>query len=193
MTPLEAAKLLIADYAGALLPAESIELAGVSASIVIAHGETALLIRGTDQLSDWLRYNFRFLPEVGPGDRYQWHRGFLHHAQIAYAFAKGKGVTIVLGHSLGAAAGGIVAAGLSVPALCFATPRAWFSGEDEPDPPEAATILNLCRIDDHICQLPSRALGFRHLGQVRWLRTKGLHLGQDHTLLHYLELLDDEP
>jgi hypothetical protein len=189
VTPLEAARLLLADYADRLLPVDRISLSGVQAAIVDqATGARVLAIRGTNELTDWLRYNFQCLPEVDQGDQFQWHRGFLHYAQIAYAFAKGKGVQLVVGHSLGAAAAGIVATSLGVPAIAFATPRALFGGLG---PDNESIVRNFLRIDDLVCMLPPGAIGFRHVGEVNWLRTQGRHIGQDHTLIHYLELLED--
>jgi hypothetical protein len=191
ITPALAARLLAMDYGGVPIPGvvEAISIDGVQSTIVDWRGERLLLIRGTNELRDWFRYNFAFTPQVGPGDRFQWHRGFLTHAQIAYAFAKGKGVEVVIGHSLGAAAAGIVAAGLSVAAITFATPRALF-GEKRPEPGEVERIRNYCRIDDLVCMVPPALLGFSHLGPVHWLRTKGLHIGEEHRLEHYLGLLD---
>lgn len=186
--PLAAARLLVADYAGTLTDVvEKLDVDGVQSTIIQINGTKILLIRGTDQASDWLRYNFQFLPSAQPGDRYQWHGGFLKHAQIAYAFAKNKDIALVIGHSLGAAAAGIVAVSLGIYGLTFATPRALFGAEV---PPGSSKVLNYCRVDDLVTMVPPSFLGFAHCGQVCWLDPKGRHVGEDHRLLHYIELLE---
>lgn len=182
---LDAAKILVADYAGTLT-GERLDLSGVQSTITEIGSHKILIIRGTNEAGDWLKYNFRALPQYGPGHLYRWHRGFLQHAQVAYAFAKGKQIDLVIGHSLGAAAAGIVALSLSLPAITFATPRALY-GEG---PTAITSIRNFCRIDDLITMLPPALFGFRHLGLVRWLNPLGRHSGEDHTLIHYLELLE---
>ena len=188
LTPLAAARLIVLDYAGALPNVlERIDLNGVQSAIFLVGEEKVLLIRGTNQMSDWLRYNFNFLPENAPGDHYKWHGGFLRHAQIAYAFAKNKGVTLVIGHSLGAAAACIVATSLAIPAITFATPRPLFGPEL---PPSSSLIVNYCRVDDLVAMVPPSFLGFGHCGQVHWLETHGNHVGEDHRIQHYIELLE---
>lgn len=187
--PLQAIRLIVADYAESL-PGEVLErldIEGVQSAIFVAGGHKVMLIRGTNEKRDWL-YNLDFMPTAYlPGDTWKWHRGFLKHAQIAYAFAKGKGIDLVIGHSLGAAAASIVAISLGVPAICFASPRPLFGHET---PPGAAQIVNYCRVDDIITGLPFAGLGFNHCGQVRWLEPHGFHLGIDHFAVHYIPLLD---
>lgn len=190
-SPLILAQLIQADYIGTLIGEEArIEIQGVSSVILPYEDQRILLIRGTDELLDWLRYNFNGQPEAMQGDTFMWHRGFLHHAQVAYAFAKDKGVTLVTGHSLGAAAAGIVGYSLKVPAITFATPRAAYYntghilvGTTEP------RITNYCRTDDLVTKVPPSFFWYYHLGNVVWLTPKQYHAGEEHRISHYIELL----
>lgn len=190
ITVLEAAGLIQDDYNGHIadLAHERINIKGVQAAIIDLDGERILLVRGTDELGDWFKYDFDFLTStnVDSGDTVLWHTGFLHYAQIVYAFAKGKGITVVIGHSLGAAATQIVAPSLGVRGIAFASPL-----------PLSGTILplndklveNYCRPDDLVTMLPPKFLGFSHVGEVNWLPLNGLHIGEDHRISHYIELL----
>jgi hypothetical protein len=189
ITTLDAARLVVADYNEASVNVvEKLDIKGVQTSIIdVSKTERIGLIRGTNQFSDWLRYNLDILPEILPGDKYAWCRGFLHHSQISYAFLKSKGCTMIVGHSLGAAAGGIVATSLNIPAILFATPMA-LSGIATPI--NADIVMNYCREDDIVTRLPFAFLGFRHLGIVNWLRPIGPHIGIEHSILHYIELLE---
>ena len=186
--PLDAARLIMQDYTGTLPDViERLDINGVQSVIVSVRGVKTLLIRGTNERRDWL-YNLDFLPTAySDGDTWKWHRGFLGHARVAYAFAKGKGIQLVIGHSLGAAAGAIVATSLSIPAICLASPRALYGVEY---PPGSSMVRNYCRIDDLVTSLPFAGLGFNHCGEVRWLEPHGRHIGMDHGVAHYIELLE---
>ena len=189
LTPIEAARLIVADYAGAPITGvlERLDIDGVQSAILMAGDLKVLLIRGTNERRDWL-YNLDFRRDsYCAGDSWSWHRGFLAHARIAYAFAKGKGVQLVIGHSLGAAAMQIVAASLGVPGMGFASPRALYGLEG---PPAGKQIVNFCRPDDIVTGLPFAGLGFNHCGEARWLNIVGRHLGGDHSILNYIELLE---
>lgn len=178
--------MIAADYQGELAGVlERLDLNGVQSVILEAEGERVLLIRGTDELCDWL-YNLDFRAEPVSGENWSWHRGFYTHAQIAYAFAKGKGISLIIGHSLGAAAAGIVAVSLGLPALCFGTPRALHGCVV---PPGAALIRNYCRLDDPVTMLPFEGLGYRHCGEVIRLVPPPPYL--EHGIAHYLGLLAD--
>lgn len=126
-----------------------------------------LVIPGTNEAGDWGDFNLA----TGSGDSGRGrHAGFLGHARIVCGFARGAGPKRVLGHSLGAAQAQIAAASPHLPALCLALPR----------PPSGKKrfrakggIVNLCRIDDVVCHLPSAFLRFRHLGRVHRIRPRG--------------------
>ena len=190
VTPLEAALLIQADYANAIpieLVKETLDIDGCQSTILDVPPETVLLIRGSNERLDWRR-NFNFLPTPGPGDQFWWHRGFLHHAQVAYSFAKGKRITFVIGHSLGGACTQLVCLGLSVPGFGFAAPQVLFA----PDtmvarPPNLGPISIYNRTDDMICRLPP--CGFEHVGTVNWLEPLMRHPGQDHSIEFYVEIL----
>jgi hypothetical protein len=192
LTALDAAGLILADYAGDPLPGiliERLDIAGVQSVILMARNTKVLLIRGTNERRDWL-YNLDFRHDAyETGDTWMWHRGFLAHARIAYAFAKGKGVELVIGHSLGAAAMQIVATSLGVPGIGFASPRALYGRQG---PPSSDRIVNYCRPDDIVTGLPFAGLGFHHCGEARWLDIGGRHVGGDHSIRHYLDLLELE-
>jgi hypothetical protein len=177
MTPIEAARLILADYAGELQSERCLDLAGCQSRIV----NDVLVVRGTDQWADWARYNFLSVP--WPGDRYWWHKGFLNHAQRTFAFAKGKGIKLVIGHSLGAAAAGIVSVSLGVPGIGFATPRQLFSRACPPN-----QMVNYCRRDDLVSYVP---FGCRHVGETHWLPAiGGRRFREDHRIQHYIECLE---
>jgi len=190
-SPLILARLIDADYQGALAGEEArIEIQGVSSCIFPFEDQRILIIRGTDEFSDWIRYNFNGEPECMQGDTLFWHKGFLHHAQVAYAFAKDKGVTLVTGHSLGAAAAGIVGYSLKVPAITFATPRAIYKfSVNQYTEPCCFGITNYCRADDLVTKVPPSFLNYFHLGDVVWLNPAQLHIGEEHRIKHYIEIL----
>jgi len=189
-SPLILARLIYADDQGGLAGEEArIEIQGVSSCIFPMEDQRILIIRGTDEFSDWIRYNFNGEPECMQGDVLKWHKGFLHHAQVAYAFAKDKGVTLVTGHSLGAAAAGIVGYSLKVPAITFATPRALYGRTSPSVLTTASPITNYCRIDDLVTKIPPSFFQYYHLGTVNWLTPTRSHIGEEHRITHYIELL----
>ena len=89
----------------------------------------------------------------------------------------------MIGHSLGAAAAGIVAKSLGVPGMGFATPRQLFSRGCPPN-----QVINYCRRDDFVSYVP---VGCRHVGETRWLPPRGRHKGEDHRIAHYIDLLEN--
>lgn len=189
ITPVAAARLILADYDGVLDSASRLDIDGCQSVIVDHAGETVLVIRGSDERQDWIN-NFRFLPDATPGDSVWWHRGFLTYARVAYSWARDKPVTVVIGHSLGAACVQIVATSLGIPGLAFASPRPLWAPFGKARPSNEAMVTNYNRIDDVICDLPFAVLGFEHVGEVKWLTPKELHAGEEHRIKHYLDLLD---
>ncbi len=154
---------------------------GGAQAMILTDG--TLVIPGTNESSDWGNFNL----DISSGDSGRiWHGGFLKHAQLVYGFAKGAGAQRVLGHSLGAASAQIVASSLGVPAICFASPRPLrgrktFKGEFR--------VLNICRFDDAVCQLPFAFLGFRQLGKVHWVSPKEAQSAGSHKIKDYLRAM----
>ncbi|PYE85493.1 hypothetical protein [Pseudoroseicyclus aestuarii] len=173
-----------------------IDLSGVQAAYL---NDGTLIIPGTNEFSDWYRFNFDVYDlfggtaegfDVARGDSgASYHAGFLEHATTVYAFAKPLKPKLIIGHSLGAASAQIVGSSLQIPALCFASPKTLRSsqrikGED--------FVMNICRSDDTVCHVPMGFLGFRHIGKTLWLNPQGSNAGQDHRIDEYLELMEHE-
>jgi len=173
--------LLLEDYAGQVRSApvfSRLHLDGVHA-VVVDHAVARVgLIRGTDEGSDWWRYNLRLWPCPREGDSGRlWHSGFLKHAEVVYAFFRDKGVRQIAGHSLGAAAAQIVGVSLGVPTVAFAAPKVLYAAEQ----PTAWRRLVVCHNHrgDPVCHQPRSWTGpvfwrlARHVGTVEWLPGTG--------------------
>ena len=170
--------------------AESIDVNGVQA-VFLSDG--TLVIPGTNEPSDWTKYNFNLFGDARTGfttvagdSGTAWHAGFLAHARMVYAFAKPLRPKVIIGHSLGAGSAQIVGASLGVPTIAFAAPRprrrnARLEGEK--------FVLNLCRTDDTVCHVPFNFLGFRHVGGVAWMSPDEVNDGEDHRIDHYMDLM----
>jgi hypothetical protein len=202
LTPYEACELIRRDYA----PDETVDCearydnAGVQASVVRHAGRRIGIIRGSDELGDWIQ-NARWAPRAGvllsaavavpsAGARYCWHRGFLEHARAAWEFfmAHPRPDTFI-GHSLGAAAVQIVASSqdfAGTPAICFASPRPLWARSNV----ISELILSYCRVDDPVCRAPPRWMGFRHVGRVIWLRPDRWNPRQAHGVVRYAAMLE---
>ncbi|MEM7438344.1 MAG: hypothetical protein AAF393_02005 [Pseudomonadota bacterium] len=187
MIVLDAAALIDAAYEDALGSStqKKPDSDGVQAYLM---RDGTLVIPGTNELSDWRRYNMnvydRKIADAGGG--YRFHSGFLRHASAIYTWVKNKRVKRVTGHSLGAASGQILGAKLNLPVINFASPkvslkRYRYSNEIQ--------ILNFNRKDDRVTKAPR--WGFRHVGQVVWLSQPGGNFGGDHKVARYVELLKD--
>jgi hypothetical protein len=50
-------------------------------------------------------------------------------------------------------------------------------------------VINLCRVDDTVCHVPPKLLGFRTIGSRYWLKPDDLSVGEDHSIERYAELL----
>ncbi len=174
---------------------EQIDIKGVQAYLV--DGDI-LVIPGTNQFSDWFRFNFDVYDlfggqsdgwEVAAGDSgARWHAGFLEHAMTVYAFAKTLRPKFIIGHSLGAASAQIVGSSLQIPTIGFASPkpnkgRQRLKGEE--------FVLNICRTDDTVCHVPMGFLGFRHVGNTYWISPDGINVGEDHRIDEYIELMSE--
>ncbi|MEL7115147.1 MAG: hypothetical protein AAGP08_06065 [Pseudomonadota bacterium] len=115
-----------------------------------------LVIPGTNDTKDWRR-NLTTGAHMRGASRRTWHKGFLEHARVVFAYAAPLKPKRVIGHSLGAAASQIIAVSLRIPAICFASPRPLrgsqhFVGEDK--------ILNINRYGDDLRRRCRRAFGF---------------------------------
>jgi hypothetical protein len=192
---LDAAKMVSENYAKTNTDEieTAIDVAGVQA-VYLKNG--TLVIPGTNELSDWFDFNLNIggatQPdshgfEVVPGDSgAMWHAGFLEHAQMVYMFAKGVKPRFIVGHSLGAASAQIVGMSLGLPTVAFASPQTCRTPHRLPN---EGWVVNVCRVDDAVCYLPPRLLGFRTIGSRYWLRPDELDADEDHKIHNYAELL----
>ncbi|MGB3245958.1 MAG: hypothetical protein WBB25_15610 [Sulfitobacter sp.] len=171
----------------------SIDVAGVQA-VYLKNG--TLVIPGTNEFSDWFDFNLNFGSndtvdshgfEVIQGDSGTlWHAGFLQHAQMVYMFAKALKPKFIVGHSLGAASAQIVGMSLRVPTVAFASPQTCRTRDRLPN---EGWVINVCRIDDAVCHVPPKFLGFRTIGSRYWLQPDELDADEDHKIHNYATLL----
>ncbi|WP_172328549.1 hypothetical protein [Mangrovicoccus sp. HB161399] len=171
---------------------------GVQAAVT---SDGTLLIDGSNEVYDWLGINIDVFESVarqtamGDSGKYEWHAGFLKHAQTVFAFASGLSSPpkLIIGHSLGAASAQIVGSSLRVPTIAFASPLTQrirrFKKTKRPQ--GRHWVLNIQRADDLVCGLPPKWLGFAHVGNVLAMSPKGVHDGQDHSTKNYLNALRD--
>ncbi|MGX9355365.1 hypothetical protein ACS3SW_09440 [Roseobacteraceae bacterium S113] len=156
-----------------------------------------LVIPGTNEMSDWFDFNLNVAGqtmdghgfEVVPGDSgSMWHAGFLEHAQIVYTFAKGLRPKFIVGHSLGAASAQIVGTSMGVPTINFASPQT-LKGRPSNRLRKEGWVVNFCRLDDTVCHVPPKFLGFRTLGSRYWLTPDEINVGEDHHISNYRSIL----
>ena len=186
ISALEAARLVKSSYTdNSDLRAQLIR-DGVQTSVRARYGQRILLIQGTNEISDWLNFNFHFWPKIDKGATAKWHRGFLDHASVVYDFAKDKTLDVVVGHSLGGAAAQIVGYSLGLPVISLGSPKPlykWVSPKPIPD------VWNFCREDDLVCKVPFGLWGFEHVGNVHWFKPKKRNRGQDHHIDNYIDIM----
>tara|TARA_R110002074_G_scaffold9848_5_gene38367 strand:- start:153 stop:794 length:642 start_codon:yes stop_codon:yes gene_type:complete len=192
---LDAADMVAETYAGTNKSdiETSIDVAGVQA-VYLKNG--TLVIPGTNEFADWFDFNLKFGNtstveghgfEVVPGDSGAlWHAGFLEHAQMVYMFAKGVRPKFIVGHSLGAASAQIVGMSLRVPTVAFASPNTCRTRDRMQN---EGWVVNICRIDDAVCHVPPKFLGFRTIGSRYWLKPDELDTEEDHKIHNYANLL----
>jgi len=171
----------------------TIDVAGVQATF-LKNG--TLVIPGTNEFSDWFDFNLNFGGaqatdghgfEVVAGDSGAlWHAGFLEHAQMVYTFAKALKPKFIVGHSLGAASAQIVGLSLRIPTVAFASPQTCRTRHRMAN---EGWVINICRIDDAICHVPPKFLGFRTIGSRYWLQPDSLDADEDHKIHNYSDLL----
>ncbi|MGB0661453.1 MAG: hypothetical protein ACPGNV_14915 [Mangrovicoccus sp.] len=175
---------------------EKIENKGVQAYYL---RDGTLVIPGTNESFDWVDFNFEAFNIIGKkpslvntvmGDsgEFEWHAGFLEHAHTVFTFANVLKPKLIIGHSLGAASAQIVGASMKIPTLAYASPRP-LRGQSQPE--GANCVLNILRSDDLVCDVPPKWLGFFHVGQVVRMNPRGIHLGEDHRINHYLDAMAD--
>ena len=153
----------------------------------------ALVVLGTNQLSDWVRYNFNIFREVEPefgdsGNAY--HGGFYNYAEIIYYFAKpiSDKFDTVLGHSLGGAAAQIAGSSLKKTTMAFASPKPLLSGD--PSGRDLVKVLN--RDDDTVGKLPfsiGAVWDYKHIGELIEMNPDSRNIGEDHSMVNYVAWL----
>lgn len=195
MIPLRLIRALADDYASPTMVSALAELivGRVAFRIVeLEDGKAALLLRGTDQWQDWLRFNVLFRPDFNAGSSGAlWHAGFYRYASAGYCFAKGwlcagRQLDYIAGHSLGAAAAQIIGASLGIETHAFASPRPLWS---RTQPSGAEFVSNWVVSDDMVCVLPPF---IRHwVGKVTWLdHADRLWPGPAHAATRYCSLIE---
>lgn len=191
---LDAAQMIAETYAGTNTSKidNTIDVAGVQATFL---KDGTLVIPGTNEFSDWFDFNLNFGVRPVDGHGFEvvagdsgalWHGGFLEHAQMVYTFAKALRPKRIVGHSLGAASAQIVGLSLRIPTIAFASPQTCRTRQRLPN---EGWVINVCRIDDAVCHVPPKFLGFRTIGSRYWLRPDELDDGEDHKIHNYQELL----
>lgn len=167
------------------------------------YSDGVMVIPGTNEKLDWIDFNLEafnfigkdpqiFATKMGDSGRFEWHAGFLEHAHTVFTFANLLKPKLIIGHSLGAASAQIVGSSMKVPTLAFAPPRTLRAKRGKDRPNGSNFVLNLLRTDDLVCDVPPRWLGFTHVGQVVRMNPRGIHLGEDHQMEHYIEAMEDE-
>lgn len=164
-----------------------VDVAGVQAYYLT---DGVLVLPGTNELSDWTRYNLSVDAIKGDSGRY-WHRGFMNYAQLVFMFAKPLKPKFIIGHSLGAAAAQIVGASLKVPTIAFASPKV-LSGKSKLA--GEGWVANYLRMDDTVCHMPPNIgrKSYRHVGSRYWMAPDGVNVGEDHKIKNYMAILKEE-
>lgn len=154
---------------------------GAEAVIIEPDDHRFAVLLPTNELPDWWRYNFRFLPR--PGERYWWHRGFIKYAEPLYGFVKASTPNQILGFSLGGGAGQIIGSSLKIPTVCAGTPAALWSPWSTSDIEGEEYVTCIVGAGDPVCRMPPWWLGYRHVGYVQALPV------ERHSLESYVEVL----
>jgi hypothetical protein len=185
----KAGKLIDEAYAGKLgnKVAHQVDVAGVKAYFL---KDGTLVIPGTNEKSDWTKYNLQVEPVKGDSARF-WHKGFMTHAQLVYMFAKPLKPKNIVGHSLGAASAQIVGSSLKIPTVAFASPKV-LSGKTRLK--GEGWVANYLRMDDTVCHMPP-GIGrkrYRHVGSQFWRAPNEINIGGDHKVKHYMEIIKED-
>lgn len=174
MIPAHALDIIIADYAAGDRTEsherhDALAVDGLHAGLWRDRdGSLGVVIRGSDSRMNWVR-NFQFIPGfTAPGDSGAlYHRGMIGDARIVWAWAKGKGIRWVIGHSRGGGVAQIVGPSLDVPTLTFGAPMVLAS---RVMPPGAYHAVNFVLRCDPVGRVVP---GYRHVGRRVRQRCKG--------------------
>lgn len=183
-TPLSAAELIKQAYKGTVdNTKESFDENGVQA---FALNDGTLVIPGSNELSDYTRYNLPAMTWKTFGNLagYKFHAGFLKHAQTLHDFARDNRIKRITGHSLGGASSQLLAATMDIDAINFAAPKVVFRGWRVV---HSNSIMNFNRKDDRVGKIPR--FFYKHIGHTHWLDTKMINIGGDHKIKHYIKAM----
>jgi pimeloyl-ACP methyl ester carboxylesterase len=197
MSVIDAANLIRTAYAAPHTLPSVLELHISGADAYLLRDGT-LVIPGTNQRTDWIRYNFQV--HVQPGMRTPWltmvpreqlkfyHLGFMRFAENLLKHLHHRRIDFIVGHSLGGAAAQILGCHLNVPAIAFGAPRTYTRRQRRHG---ESHVVCYCRADDNVGRVPTRFTGFRQLGAFHLLQPSRLNPGEDHRIDHYIEVLQD--
>lgn len=163
---LDAAALVQAAYGTGLRGVRRrYEGMGVRAALL---QDGTLLLPGTDQASDWWRYNLPTARYLGkdkgfrsPAGEGLWFWGFLKFAQRLGSNMGTTRPSAIVGHSLGGAVAQILGVHFQVPVITFAAPKPCASAAALPG---EGRVLNVIYPSDPVPRYPHRG-DARHIGQ----------------------------
>lgn len=197
MSVIRAADLIRTAYTAPQTLPRVLEL-HISGADAYLLSDATLVIPGTNQRTDWIRYNLQV--HVQPGMRTPWltmvpraqlrfyHIGFMQFAENLLRHLQHRRIDFIVGHSLGGAAAQILGCHLNVPAIAFGAPRTYNRPRRRPGEQH---VICYCRADDHVGRVPTRVTGFRQLGALNSIQPRRVNPGEDHGIDHYIELLQD--
>lgn len=165
--------------------------AGVLARLMT---DGTLLVPGTNGPGDWFQFNLPTrrtsgakmgFPATGPVGKGTWYWGFLSFAALLRRALGNTRPSYIVGHSLGAAAGQILALHYAVPCLAFAPPKSCvtperLAGEDR--------ILSLVYPTDIVTRYPLGVREARRPGRD-YLITPAAAAGFVHPMPTYIKHL----
>ncbi len=156
-----------------------------------------LIIPGTNSLLDHIQFNFRpfrigqtqyALDNTNTSKGFSgtlWHQGFLAHAKAIYDWMGDRRPTVIIGHSLGAAATQILSKSWKRTGIGFAAPRPRKARGTLVDD---AHCLSICRKDDPVTALVG---SFHHMGRAPYLVHKRPRFGLNHNMDAYMDALEN--
>lgn len=148
--------------------------------------ERVAYIIGSNDVKDW-ESNVNALPWWHDGSFY--HKGFLNGALALLSEINRLEVDFIVGHSRGAAIGSIVSRWTSIPCIAFNCPRAlWMAFQTMRTP-----CIAVQAEDDFICKIPSKVLGYQHIGTGLWFPGRATSLQDNHRMKWMIERLTESP